>query len=128
MNQALSYKIVQLGRNRTVALGLTCLLAAVIAAATLTPQTALTTGPAGVDKVYHAVAFAGLMLPTATWRPNALIWMIPAALLFGGTIEVIQPLVGRSADIGDFIADAVGVLAGTAVGFTLRRGLMRSST
>lgn len=49
MNQALSYKIVQLGRNRTVALGLTFLLAAVIAAATLTPQTALTTGPAGVD-------------------------------------------------------------------------------
>jgi VanZ family protein len=93
----------------------------VIAALTLLPLPAPPLAIDGGDKVYHFIAFAGLMLPVATLRPKALVWMIPAALLFGASIEVLQPFVNRSRDLADFFADAAGVLAGSALGAALNR-------
>ena len=50
----------------------------------------------------------------------ALIWVLPAALVFGGVIELIQPFFGRSSELADFWADAAGVGAGTVLGLSLR--------
>jgi len=104
--------------NRVLTFGLTTVLAVVISLLTLLPNTSAPS-PVGVDKVYHFIAFAGLMLPVATLRPQALVWMIPAALLFGAGIEIIQPFVNRSRDFADFLADGVGVLAGSALGLAV---------
>jgi VanZ family protein len=104
--------------NRVLAFGLTAMLAVVIIFLTLL-KPASAPGPVGVDKVYHFITFAGLMLPVATLRPRALVWMIPAALLFGAGIEIIQPYVNRSRDLADFLADGVGVLAGSALGLAI---------
>jgi VanZ family protein len=54
-----------------------------------------------------------------THRPQALVWMIPAALLYGAGIEIIQPYVNRSRDLADFLADGVGILAGSALGLAI---------
>lgn len=46
--------------------------------------------------------------------------MLPAAILFGGAIELIQPYVGRGRELADFGVDAVGVINGATLGLTLR--------
>ena len=56
------------------------------------------------DKAYHTIAFAALVFPSALLYARSLIWVAPAALLFGGVIEVIQPYLGRSAEAADFPA------------------------
>jgi VanZ family protein len=61
------------------------------------------------DKLWHAVTFAALIVPTAVLQPRWLWPMAAAALVYGGLIELIQPSVGRTADLRDFLADAVGI-------------------
>ena len=93
-------------------------LAVVIAYLTLTPlQVDLDLGS---DKLYHFIAFAMLVLPCALLYARTLIWVLPAAILFGGAIELIQPYVGRGGELADFGADALGVVIGAALGLTLR--------
>lgn len=104
-------------KEKAFAYGLTAALAAVIAVLTLLPLAAPPLASDGGDKVYHFVAFAGLMLPVAVLQPRALVWMIPAALLFGAGIEIIQPYVNRSRDLADFMADGAGVIAGSVCGW-----------
>ncbi len=93
--------------RHTLALTATVILGAVIAYLTLSPPQM--TNPPGLlsDKAYHAIAFAGLVFPSALLYARSLIWVVPAALLFGGAIELIQPYVGRAAELADFVADAV---------------------
>lgn len=98
-----------------LALGLTLLLLAVIATLTLTPISA----PAGVehsDKIYHAVAFAGLALPISVLRPGWLPIAAPGFAAFGGLIEIIQPYVGRECSLYDWIADLAGIAFGVVCG------------
>jgi len=57
---------------------------------------------------------------------RSLIWMIPAALVFGAAIELVQPFVGRSAELVDFVADIVGVACGLALGLILRMQRIKS--
>lgn len=111
----------QPGTRKALAYGLTAVLASVIAALTLLPLPAPPLAADGGDKIYHFIAFAGLMLPVATLRPKALVWTIPVALVFGAGIEILQPFVNRSQDLADFVADAAGVLAGAAIGTALSR-------
>ena len=93
-------------------------LAVAIAYLTLTPlQVDLDLGS---DKLYHFIAFAALVLPCALFYATTLIWVLPAAILFGGAIELIQPYVGRGGELADFGADALGVVIGAALGLTLR--------
>lgn len=75
------------------------------------------------DKIYHFVAFAILVMPTAIIYKRALFWVVPAALLFGAAIEIIQPYVGRQGEFADFFGDALGVLFGAAAGLLIRVGL-----
>ena len=103
------------GRH-TLAVLATVGLAVLIAYLTLSPPSS---GP-GLsipDKLAHFLAFAGLIFPYALLYRRGLIWMIPIAVLFGGAIEIIQPNVGRSAELADFFADVAGVIAGTAAGY-----------
>ena len=106
---------------RRVAYGLAAVLAAIIAVLTLLPQALPSSASGSIDKVYHFIAFAGLVLPVAALWPRGLVWMIPAALLFGTGIEIIQPFVNRSRELADFMANGAGILAGSAFGFVLHR-------
>ena len=53
--------------------------------------------------------------------PHALRWLIPFALIFGGAIELIQPLVNRAGEWADFWADGIGIGVGVAPGLSVHR-------
>ncbi|MBM3604541.1 MAG: teicoplanin resistance protein VanZ [Alphaproteobacteria bacterium] len=98
-----------------LAIGLTVFLAIVIAALTLAPISA----PAPVehaDKIYHALAFAGLALPISVFRPRWLMVAVPAFAAFGGLIEIVQPYVGRECSLLDWLADLAGIGIGVVAG------------
>jgi VanZ family protein len=61
-------------------------------------------------------------------RPERLPAVLVLAIAYGGLIELIQPLVGRSAESADLLAHALGALAGAGLGLALRRGLVRRET
>lgn len=103
-------------------------MAGIIALATLTPPDRMPQGPVGLDKVFHALAFGALVLPAALLRPDRLPVVLLLAIAYGGLIELIQPLVGRSAEWVDLLADALGALAGAGLGLALRRSLLRRET
>lgn len=73
----------------------------------------------GHDKTYHLLGYAGLSLllgfavlftfPRRRWMPLAVLAM---AFLYGFLDEQTQKLVGRTCDFDDWIADAVGAMAG----------------
>jgi len=102
-------------------IGLTLVIAGLIAWGTLRPP-----GPPGppvpyLDKTAHATAFAALVAPMAWHRPRALVWGVPLALVYGGVIELIQPSFGRSAEWADFWADGIGVALGCLPGLLRAR-------
>lgn len=97
---------------------------AAVLAGTLAPVASPGTTPAvfgvGADKWAHAVAFGllaavvAVALDARTRHPAAVLG--PAflcAVLLGAGVEAVQPAVGRTAQLGDLLADAVG--AGVAV-------------
>ena len=107
-------------KHKWAAIGLTVVLGFVITALTLFPISLPQPVGSGPDKAYHLIAFAGLMLPVSVLYPRALLWLIPFALIFGGAIELIQPFVSRGGEWADFVADAVGVGGGVAIGTATR--------
>lgn len=108
-------------KRHTLALLATTILAVVIAYPTLTPPRLEAPGGFLSDKASHVMAFAALIFPGALLYLRSLVWLIPATLIFGAAIELVQPLVGRSAEIADFVADIVGVACGLIFGLTMRR-------
>jgi VanZ family protein len=74
----------------------------------------------GSDKLHHLLGFAALTLPCAILWPRALYWLLPAAMLFGGAIEIIQPGIGRNGEWADFYADVAGATLGVGTGLMLR--------
>ena len=113
-------------QRHTLALLATTILAAVIAYLTLTPPRPEALDGLLSDKAYHAIAFAALIFPGAFLYLRSLIWLIPAALVFGAAIELVQPLVGRSAEVADFVADVVGMACGLALGLIVRMWRIKS--
>jgi VanZ family protein len=95
---------------------LTLCIALGIAWGTLTPMPPPTAPPDGTDKIQHFAAFALLVLPLGWVDIRNALWLAPLALLYGGAIEIIQPLVGRGAEWGDLLADALGIAAGLLPG------------
>ncbi|WP_162791891.1 hypothetical protein [Sulfitobacter sp. DFL-23] len=67
------------------------------------------------------VAFAALIFPTALLRPKWCLRFGCLEILYGGIIEAIQPIFGRSADMSDFWADGLGVAMGIFLGLAARR-------
>jgi len=112
--------------RHSIALQVTGVLATAIAYLTLSPPTG---DPPGFipDKAAHLIAFAALAFPTALLYARCLIWVLPAALAFGGAIELVQPYVGRQAEFADFVADVVGVGIGTILGLVLRAKVLKRS-
>lgn len=106
--------------RRAIALTVTFFLFVVVGFLTLVPINVPPT-IGGNDKVHHVLAFAALVFPCALLYKCSLFWMIPAILIFGMAIELIQPQVGRQGEWADFYADFVGVIVGTILGLLLRR-------
>lgn len=100
---------------------LTALIAVLIAVTTLAPEMPGPRGVAGIDKLWHLLAFAALAVPLA-WRfPHHWRRVALAALAYGGAIELVQPVIGREAEWGDFLADGLGAVAGARLGAWLGR-------
>ncbi len=74
-----------------------------------------------VDKLYHMMAFAALVIPAALFDRGAVRRMVIGGLILGAAIEFIQPSVGRDADLTDFLADATGLVLGLCLGWLFRR-------
>ncbi|MEO0002787.1 MAG: hypothetical protein RLZZ22_479 [Pseudomonadota bacterium] len=79
------------------------------------------------DKAEHALAFAGLMTLGALAYPRRVGLLALSLLAFGGAIELAQAATGwRSGDWADWLADAVGLLAGLALAALSRCVVARS--
>lgn len=85
-----------------------------------------------VDKLFHAIAYGltvFLVLLAADWRPGRgpgrfagwAPWIALAALAAGGLLELAQHLTGRDTELGDWVADAIGVGVAFAAWATIRR-------
>lgn len=95
----------------------TLALTLVIGYVTLAPISG--SGVPGSDKLHHFLAFFALPLPLSFARPRLAPWITIAAIAYGGAIELIQPYVGRDRDAMDLLADALGAVAGMALGLAL---------
>ena len=100
---------------------LTLIVTFVLTVAMLWPMDIQPAAPEGSDKLVHLIAFAILVFPLAHTRRFGLIPVLIGASAFGGTIELIQPLFNRSADVNDWTADSLGGLLGIGVGLIYRR-------
>ena len=70
----------------------------------------------GLDKVVHFSIFFLVALPSLMTGPRNWIWLVPVISGFGILIELIQPYFGRGAEVGDAIANTLGVLGAVPVG------------
>lgn len=106
-------------------LALTICLAVVIAVLTMAPPPEDDGLPPGPDKLYHAVAFLALSVPLASARPRWSVGLFVLLSGYGAAIEAIQPFVGRSRELGDLVADTIGVACGILLGLLVGRMLPR---
>ena len=77
------------------------------------PASDVPSAPQGVDKVVHLSLFLALAL-TARWAGIGRQVTAASLVLYAAVSEVLQgtDLVGRDAELLDWVADAAGVLAG----------------
>ena len=80
----------------------------------LTPHPPRLPGPWIWDKLDHFTAYFGLsLLATLAWGlRRSVAWIILGLMAGGGALEIIQSLVGRDGEWGDFLANDLGALAG----------------
>lgn len=77
---------------------------------------------AGSDKTHHAITFGVLMLLAGMAYPRMRLLPLAAGLAgFGALIEIAQPWFARTGDVGDWIADAIGILIALLVLPSARR-------
>ncbi|HHX91267.1 MAG TPA: hypothetical protein GX700_16200, partial [Paracoccus sp.] len=107
-------------------LGLSLVLAALVGALALMPLPGGMPARAGLDKIYYFGAFLVLVFPVIVTDTSRWSWVVPAAIVFGGAIEMAQPLMGRNADWLDFAAAIAGVLASAALAEMLHNRIRRS--
>lgn len=68
------------------------------------------------DKAQHAAGFAVLALLGRLAYPRVLIGVMFGLLIYGAAIELAQSATGwRYGDVQDWLADAIGVVAGVAL-------------
>ena len=102
--------------RRNIASASTLLLALIIVLLTLAPVSAPNFIGSASDKLYHVIAFAALTFPMALLYPPRAKTVLVYAILLGAAIEIIQPTVGRTASVLDFVADVLGALLGMVAG------------
>lgn len=106
----------------------TALIAVLLCIATLSPAVPAVAPPGfGVDKVQHFIGFALLAMPLGYACPRWTWAVIGGATLFGGAIELIQPLFGRGCEVADLIADGLGAATGALAMRALRRKTLREA-
>lgn len=99
------------------------ILAAVILTASLVPDVPLPESRIpGLDKIAHAAAYAALaavllfgLRKPGTAFVGAVLRTVVVCTLYGGAIELLQRLTGRTADPLDFLANAAGALLGAGL-------------
>lgn len=71
------------------------------------------------DKALHFTAYFGLALMTtiAVRADRRALWWALGLVAMGGTLEILQGLTGRDADILDELANTLGVLTGLGIGW-----------
>ena len=121
MKQLLAANIPDL-RARKIDFYATIIIAFAIGLATLTPVEKLPQVSVS-DKVYHLISSAILTLPIAIIRPRAIWIILSLSIAFGGAIELLQPLVNRTCEMADFLAD----LGGVALGMAMSKAFVRLS-
>ena len=86
------------------------------------PASDVPSSPPGVDKVVHLSLFLVLGL-TARWAGVQRQVAVVSLLVYAAVSEVLQgtSLVGRDAELLDWVADTVGVLLGVALWSLLSR-------
>ena len=82
----------------------------------LTPHPPKLAGPWLWDKLDHFTAYFGLMLlSTLGWGlRRSLAWVFLGVVGLGGGLEILQALVGRDGEWGDFFANDLGAVLGLA--------------
>jgi hypothetical protein len=80
------------------------------------PASGVPVAPPGVDKLVHVLLFAALAV-TARWAGIGVRAVAGLLLGYAAASELLQalPVLGRSAELVDWLADAGGVLVGLAV-------------
>ena len=96
-------------------ISLTLIVATVLTVAMLWPNNQLPKAPDGTDKVLHLIAFTVLVFPLANTGRIGLIPVFIGASIFGGLIEIMQPLLGEKRGYERWIADIAGVTLGIAI-------------
>jgi VanZ family protein len=99
---------------------LTALVAITLSVAMLWPLETPPPAPEGSDKLVHFIAFAALAFPLANTGRLGLVAVFIGASAFGGIFELIQPAFNRNADMGDWVADTIGVVFGIGCGLLYR--------
>lgn len=104
--------------------GVALLVAVIILALSLLPNT---TGAGGnqYDLIFHILAYAVLTCAASINRQtiSGYLAVLCAITLFGGTIELIQPFVGRAGDLRDLVANVAGCFAGLMMTMTIKAAL-----
>jgi len=73
------------------------------------------------DKAQHALGFLVLIVLGLIAYPQRVWYLPPMLLVYGGAIELAQAATGwRYGEWLDLLADGVGILAGSGVGYMLR--------
>lgn len=69
------------------------------------------------DKAQHFIAYFGLaaMATMVLGLNRRLVWAVLAVIVLGACLEFLQGLTGRDPELGDFIANTMGALGGTAI-------------
>lgn len=80
--------------------------------------------PGPYDKVIHLAAYACVAGPLGLAWPRRAWVFLGALALWGGGIELLQPLAGREGHWDDLAANLAGLALGTAAGLGLRRGIL----
>ena len=114
---------------RTLARAVFVVAALVVVIGSLTPAAEMPEIEVS-DKIQHFAAYAGLaFLAKIAWRPPGFLgWPLASVVIAGPAIELLQFLVpGRSASVGDAVADVMGVAVGVLCGVAVRRLLPPSS-
>lgn len=96
-------------------------LLALVTALSLWPRPELQDGVPGSDKAHHLIAYAALAFPAAFAGVRRWPLVLAGLAAWSWGIELLQPLAGRSTDLGDLAANVAGLALGALAGAALRR-------
>lgn len=73
------------------------------------------------DKNYHLISYLFLSLPLGIKQPSKWAIFLITFIIYGGLIEIIQPLVNRNSEWMDFLANIIGIISGFIIGKILKK-------